>query len=358
MTEPTAAQPGVVGRYHHLLLGLAGQAPDEIVAAARRRLAEGRIAEVARALVAAVVPGHLTIGADDAAMIAAALPEVPESVLLAPSDAEPLPGYHFLPVLPTGPGQLPTVLDLTAGVLLDEPDAVAVLAMNSVEGATGLWRAWRSPNATNPGAPARVHLVETTADADRLPAITVALQDALASAGVINPQVEVYGPATELPPYHRLARGRSALLWTARPAHPVVVARVFDRVDPATGPQFAADHVVLTDDDRPDLVLDYLNGGTVLLATTERMADVLDPSLGAAVPMSYRTDGVWVWTDTVTYYLETYGLSPDADLLAHIRAGGHRMPPVDAVAEHRAMVALTAPAEKPPAWRVGTARSR
>jgi hypothetical protein len=175
---------------------------------------------------------------------------------------------------------------------------------------------------------------------------------------VPHPQVEVFGPGTDLPPYHRLARGRSALVWAAQPAHPVVVARVFDRVDPVTGPQFVADHVVLAAGDQPDRVLAYLRAGRVLLATTAPSADVVDPRRGDVVPMSYRTDGAWVWTDTVTYYLETYGLSPDADLMAHIEALGHRMPIVDAVAEHRAMVALTAPVEEPPAWSVGAARSR
>ena len=94
------------------------------------------------------------------------------------------------------------------------------------------------------------------------------------------------------------------------------------------------------------------------IGVAEPGPDVLDPRRGDVVPMSYRTDGTWVWTETVTYYLETYGLSPDVDLLTHIQALGHRMPAVDAVAEHRAMVALTAPAEQPPAWSVGAARSR
>ena len=28
------------------------------------------------------------------------------------------------------------------------------------------------------------------------------------------------------------------------------------------------------------------------------------------VPLSFRTDGSWIWTDAVSYFLRTYALSP------------------------------------------------
>ncbi|HUZ24181.1 MAG TPA: hypothetical protein VMV07_10505 [Streptosporangiaceae bacterium] len=34
----------------------------------------------------------------------------------------------------------------------------------------------------------------------------------------------------------------------------------------------------------------------------------------------FRTDGEWIWTDTVEYYLSRHGLAPDAQLTAHIEA--------------------------------------
>ena len=35
---------------------------------------------------------------------------------------------------------------------------------------------------------------------------------------------------------------------------------------------------------------------------------------------TFRTDGARIWTDTVTYYLEYYGLTPEEGLIQHIDA--------------------------------------
>jgi hypothetical protein len=70
------------------------------------------------------------------------------------------------------------------------------------------------------------------------------------------------------------------------------------------------------------------------------IADVMDNRRHAVVPMNFRTDGHWVWADAVAYYLRTYGLAPDADLLEHIRARQYEVAVVDAVASHRALAAL------------------
>jgi hypothetical protein len=65
---------------------------------------------------------------------------------------------------------------------------------------------------------------------------------------------------------------------------------------------------------------DYLRGGYLALTTATTMTDVLDPESGAVVPASFRTDGTWIWTDSVVYYLDRYGLAPDARLTEHIGA--------------------------------------
>ncbi|WP_077937376.1 MULTISPECIES: hypothetical protein [Micromonospora] len=354
MTEPTT-----LGRYHELLLRLAGRVSDVVVTGARQRLSEGRVEDVARALRAAVGSGRLTVDAAEAALLAAALPDVDDPAPRNAGRAAALPAYAFAPLLPGDSATMvPVVLDLTSTVAADGgPDAAAVAVAAAAPGAVGLWRAWRAPNATNPGRPAPVYLLETTADPEGQPGIAAAVQGALWSAGVEHPQVEVYGPATALPPYQRLARGRSALLWAARPAGPVTIARVFDRVDPVAGPRFDPGHEVLPAGPERDRVLSYLRAGHVLMATTAGAPDVVEPRRGDVVPMSYRTDGAWIWTDTVAYYLECHGLSPDVELMAHLRSAGDR-PVVDSVAAHRAMVALTAPVEQPPAWTVAAAPAR
>jgi hypothetical protein len=98
----------------------------------------------------------------------------------------------------------------------------------------------------------------------------------------------------------------------------------------------------------------YLRGGQPLLLTTARKNDVLTPARGAVVPMNFRTDGQWIWSDATAYYLEQYGLAPDADLVAHIRHRGFVVPEVDGAAIHRALAALQEPEAHEPAWTYGS----
>jgi hypothetical protein len=188
-----------------------------------------------------------------------------------------------------------------------------------------------------------VYLLETGGDAVTLPGATAWLQDTLTRAGLPDPQVEVFAPGVDLPAYQRLARGRSALLWAGAAAPPPRIARVYDSFDPVLGGQFAVDHPVLSAGDERERVLDYLDSGQLLLATTAREGDVFDLDAGPTVPMSFRTDGSWIWTDTVAYYLRTYALSPDVELLAHIRERDYTYREPDAVAGHRALAELHAP---------------
>jgi hypothetical protein len=226
-------------------------------------------------------------------------------------------GYDFAPAL----GPAPLVLDLSApGAPLDETDAAAVNALTSITEPVALWRAWRFPGRR------RVYLLDAAGVGEALQA---AVRDA-----------DISLLRTPLTPYQRAARGRSALLWAARPAEPVTVARVFDSYDPMLGGQFTVDHPVLSEGDEPTQVLSYLEGGSVLLATTAREPDVFDEEAGPVVPMTFRTDGRWIWTDAVAYYLRTYALSPDTDMLADMRERGFRTPEVDAVALHRALATL------------------
>ncbi|GGY46448.1 hypothetical protein [Streptomyces omiyaensis] len=104
------------------------------------------------------------------------------------------------------------------------------------------------------------------------------------------------------------------------------LAAVFDHAGPETGPGFGLDHPVVEDPDLRALLVERLNAGTPVLMTPVLMDDVLDPSRVAEVPLNFRTDGRWVWTDTVTYYLEQYALAPEAGLLAHLDRPGYTAP--------------------------------
>ena len=258
----------------------------------------------------------------------------PAGAVTVPPEPEFTPG-------PADPaGVTPLVLDLT-GVTerLDGPDRAAVAAARGVPDGVALWRSWRR-DPPDQDRPTRIYLLLVGGDPNDMPVACAQVQRALADSGIEHPQVEAFHHQTVLPRYQQLARSRSALVWAAADARPVSIARVFDAYHPATGGQFSADRPTLTDSDEMQRVLDYLDGGEVLLGTEAQETDPFDESAGPVVPLSFRTDGWWIWTDAVAYFLRTYALSPDDALLAHIRDRGYLVPESDPVAEHRALAVL------------------
>ncbi|MDY7087612.1 MAG: hypothetical protein SYR96_21185 [Actinomycetota bacterium] len=336
--------------FHRLLLRVAGHAPDAELAAARVALAEGRVGDVARAVGTITAAAGLAPTDEEFALLAAAEPESVTDLSDTRPGQWPMPAVDFQPTAPADAGLFapeapPPLLDLTGvpyefvAAVTDETDQRAVEAMSRVPGSRALWRAWRLSDPRDTGV--RVFVLAADVPGADLPVVAALLQAETGAA------VEAYAPGDDLPAYQVQARGAAALLWTAEEAYGIGIARVFDGVDPVTGPWFAPGHPVLDGAER-DRVGRYLEGGRPVLMTTQRMADVVEPARGAVVPMSYRTDGVWVWTDTVTYYLRTHGLAPDPELLAHVRGREFRAPVVGDVAEHRTLAALFRPAAAGP----------
>lgn len=112
----------------------------------------------------------------------------------------------------------------------------------------------------------------------------------------------------------------------------VRVARLYDGFDPQTGPYFAPDRRRVDDPAERRRIVRYLRGGTVLLRSFTLDPDVLDPGRGAAVPGSFRTDGSWLWSDGLMYYVERHGIAPPVDFHEHMAAAGYRCPAADPVA--------------------------
>ncbi|WP_406077931.1 hypothetical protein [Micromonospora sp. NBC_00858] len=289
---------------HDALLRLAGRIPDSMLVRARLRLADGKIDDT-----------------DDLQPLF----DIPFTFTPAPPDSGTL-GVS-----------MPLVLDLVGQSLDDPMDEAARAAVAELPGSVALWRAWRTAPAWAALAmpPTRLYVVE--ADGVQ-PLVTATVMRALISAGIEEPLVETYRPGQELPQLTRLARGTAALLWTRAEAPPMRIARVFDVVDD-DGARFDPAHERLDDADRARVAA-YLNAGTTILMTTGRLNDVVEPQRGEVVPMSYRTDGRWLWTDSTTYYLREYGLAPEPDLLAAIRAAGPLLPAPDPADQHRALAAI------------------
>lgn len=331
----------VAAQLHCVLLRAAGWLPDEVLADARTRLAGGRLGEVAASIAFAGARTVLPLTEHDLDLV--------EDVLRA----EDLNTDGAARIELTTVDRLP-VWRIVADLDADEHDATpdpgtvdeALLAALAGEPiARGAWRAWRLPAEDVPyPPPAPIYVVETDGHGD-LPALADRLARVVAAAGLAPPLVEVTAPDMDVPDYQRMARSAGHLLWTAEPAPEIGVALVFDSVAPEIGPSFAPDHPLLTDvADRED-VLAYLRSGTELFTTMATLDDVVEPDRGPVVPMSFRTDGVWVWSDATTYYLDEYLLAPDSRLLAHIRGSDRPQRRVDAVALHHARVALATPPE-------------
>ncbi|MFG1885254.1 hypothetical protein [Micromonospora sp. NPDC049102] len=328
---------------HRLLLRAATHMPDEALVKARLALAEGDVATAAEV----VADANPELHQNDRQLLGLYLPEGVEPPV--PVSAA-VTGIAFTPVEPGSvpAEQMPPVLDLTSGpepasdAAMDAADRAAVAEAARLAGAVALWRSWRGPGE-------RVYVLELDAPVTELAEATGAVMQALIATGVELPLVESYATGTEQPAHLQRARASSALLWAAEVVAPIELARVFDSVDAVGGPRFADDHGRMSDPERRQL-LRYLDQGVGVLETTDLMADVVDPYRGDVVPMSYRTDGTFVWTDTVTYYLREYGLAPDPSLVQQAQRNTYRVPQVGDVALHRALAELFRPVDDDPVW--------
>ncbi len=348
----------LIVRCHWMLLRLAGSTPDDLLATWRWWLGEGRVTEVGRSVSDTVPAQRLSLTRPDLDLLAdlVSASAADGSVLAAAEVAEPhpMPMWAFAPtrawttaaLRPAGGDASP--VGFAPGDATPEPPneldlAVVDLAVVdlAVRRATvrAVWRAWRYRSDGVP-SPRRVYVLETDPDAD-LSGTTLAAQDRLAALGEPHPQVEVYPMRGEPPSYLRLARSSGALLWSREPDPRVRLARLFDSVD-QIGPQFAPDRPVVAADEARRLVA-YLLAGEPLLLSPVLMDDILDQTRAATVPMNFRTDGTWVWCEACTYYLETYRLAPDPELLAHVRRRRYVPAEVDGAARHRALAVLSEP---------------
>ncbi len=84
---------------------------------------------------------------------------------------------------------------------------------------------------------------------------------------------------------------------------------------------------LLDNEDERDRVANYLAAGTAILFTTATTPDMFDPARSAG--LTVRSDGVWAWSDVITYYCARYGIAPEPALLQHIRAQGYLCRPLD-----------------------------
>ncbi|MER5337452.1 hypothetical protein [Micromonospora sp. NPDC002717] len=345
---------------HALLLRLAGSLPDRVLTDARDALAAGRRLDVVQAVAFEAVSQPLQLDADEIAALREELAlsggDIDLGLALEELRGERPPApWQFLSDLPTKQEDLALMVlpqDRTADPAdaFDPADRALVAAASAIPTVRAVWRAWRMPSTARPWQdPVRVAVVSVDDTMDTLPALSVQLRQVMAEAGDDEAQVEVCWAGLHAPYYQTLARSSGALLWAARPAAPVATARLFDGVDPVRGPWFATNRPVVSDATERDDLLAALRGGVVIAWSSAEMPDILAPDRGDVVPMHLRTDGTWLWSEAVGYYLEHYGLAPDPQLATHL-TGDEPVEPLDEISVHRALVHLCRPDAEAVVW--------
>jgi len=94
------------------------------------------------------------------------------------------------------------------------------------------------------------------------------------------------------------------------------IARVYDGCTDGR-PWFDAEHPVIVDAHERELILGRLRAGGIILRAAGPLRDEINGQ-HRTVPADLRSDGVWIWSDAVSYYLDNHWIAPDPELMAHL----------------------------------------
>jgi hypothetical protein len=119
------------------------------------------------------------------------------------------------------------------------------------------------------------------------------------------------------------------------------LARVYDATPDPSLP-FHPRRTQVVDPQEHARLMAFLSAGRLVLSTAEREADRLDPGRGDVVPIGFRTDGAWVWSEAIGYYLQAHGVAPEKSFYHHIRTSRYTCSTVDDDAVDRALDKLAA----------------
>lgn len=108
------------------------------------------------------------------------------------------------------------------------------------------------------------------------------------------------------------------------------IAEVFDATARDGTAVMSPSHERIADIAERERLLAYLRGAPIAIFVPNRDTDRYQPERGRAVPMSFRTDGTWVWSDELAYYLEQYAFAPEPALRRHIADRDYQVPEVPA----------------------------
>jgi len=106
----------------------------------------------------------------------------------------------------------------------------------------------------------------------------------------------------------------------------MLVAEAFDGQGAAGRPYFSVDRPRLVDPEERCRAVGYLAGAHLAVPGGPPTRDPLNSGAGAVVPTGYRTDGVWVWPESLAFYAREHGIGPQAQLLEYLRSQRYRLP--------------------------------
>jgi hypothetical protein len=74
-------------------------------------------------------------------------------------------------------------------------------------------------------------------------------------------------------------------------------------------------------DSNESAVLQYLKSPPVLFGMMHYLEDIISSSERVLIgPALFRTDGLWIWRDDYSYYIETYHIRPRTEFLNYLSA--------------------------------------
>lgn len=138
---------------------------------------------------------------------------------------------------------------------------------------------------------------------------------------------------------------RMAGLGPERPGPRFRMARIFDGTGAGGRPVVNRPELDVEEQDR---LLDYLDGAPVVVPGRGYDLDRLAANAESTVPIAFHSDGTWIWPAAVNYYLREYGVSPEPELVQHIRANGFTIPDVPDAVRQAAATYISRGAPPPP----------
>lgn len=339
MTEPDSLS-ATHEHLHYSLLRLAGRIPDEALVRCRELLADGQLGPLAQVMAFTATQYAVAMDARDIDLLRILSEDLSADAArldqIAIGDGDLMPPYTF--------GDADGLDKEADGIAASLTEAVRAKAEELT--VIGAWKAVRTPAGGAAWPPPRaVYAVEVEEAADAV-GVYREVTAALSAAGEQLPLVEVFHAGTRLPSYQDVARLRGTLLWSPDDERPRL-ATVYDLVEEGQ-PGFHDDHVRLDEPER-DTLAEYLRAGEPLLLSTALLPDVLDAGRTEKVPVSFRTDGFWIWSDAIAYYLLEHGIAPEPDLLEHLRSRAGTRPAPTGVQLYRALAVLEPGDPEPPA---------